>query len=393
VIQKGTLELDIPPGEAETIRIPIEIPDIQPETRYYLLLQFTLPEKTIWADKGHEIAWEQFELPWFSSSASGPALPEPALEIEKSDEAIGIRGKDFYYVFDTGTGSLVSMTYRDVDLLSEGPAFNVWRAPLANELDAWGTARTDIGQRKPGMGRNHASGWRAIGLDKLAPRLEEFMVIRELENRVELRTAVSLSSNNHTTGFDVSYHYLIHGDGRIEIKLSSTPHGNMTHWLPKIGLQMQLPKTFQVIEWHGRGPFESYPDRKTGARFGFYQTTVEEAYVPYIIPQDHGNRTDVHWMSLTSNEGIGLFVTADELFHFSAQKHDPDNLDRSYYAFQLKEGETITLNLDHRVTGVGCTAISVMHPYRVLPAPYVFSFTLTPYSSDEISPAELAKLK
>ena len=204
---------------------------------------------------------------------------------------------------------------------------------------------------------------------------------------------MSLSSNNFTTGFDVTYSYLIQSDGQIGIEVSSIPHGHMTNWLPKIGLQMQLPESFQKMQWHGRGPFETYPDRKTGARKGIFESTVEDAYVPYIIPQDHGNRTDVHWMSISNGEGIGLLVTGEELFNFSAQKYEPDNLDRSYYAFQLQDSDAVTLNLDHRAGGVGCTAISVMNKYRVMPEPYHFSFTLKPFSTAEISPVELAKRK
>jgi hypothetical protein len=98
-------------------------------------------------------------------------------------------------------------------------------------------------------------------------------------------------------------------------------------------------------------------------------------------------------MSLTNKEGIGLMVTGEELFNFSAQKYEPGNLDRSYYAFQLKDSDAITLNLDHQVGGVGCTAISVMNKYRVLPKPYDFSFTIRPFSKEEITALELSKLK
>jgi beta-galactosidase len=223
--------------------------------------------------------------------------------------------------------------------------------------------------------------------------MEEFRIVRVEDSEIELHAVVNLSSNNASTGFDVNYKYLIQSEGQINIRVSSTPHGHMTHWLPKIGLQMQLPQSFGEMQWLGRGPFETYPDRKTGARKGIYSSTVEDAYVPYIIPQDHGNRTDVHWMSLTSREGIGLLVSGDDLFNFSAQKYDPDNLDRSYYAFQLQDSDAITLNLDHRVSGVGCTAISVMNKYRVLPGPYEFSFTLKPFSQGETGPKALVKLK
>ena len=393
ILQQGTLELDIGPREEKTIQIPYKMPDLQKETYYYLLIQFTLPENTRWAEKGHEVAWEQFELPWYLPAQQAPGSPVAGLRVEKTESVITIKGDNFTYAFDTGTGILRSLNYNGVEAIEKGPGFNVWRAPLANELDAWGTGGNDIGHRKPGMGQNHANGWRSIGLDKLTPLLEKFKIVKEQTDLVELHAAVNLSSNNYTTGFDVNYTYKIQSDGQISVKVSSTPHGHMTHWLPKIGLQMQLSQSFQEMQWHGRGPFETYPDRKTGARKGIYTSTVEDAYVPYIIPQDHGNRTDVHWMSLISKDGIGLLVTGEELFNFSAQKYDPDNLDRSYYAFQLQDSDAITLNLDHRVCGVGGTAISVMNKYRVLPEPYEFSFILKPFSTGEMSPGELVKLK
>ena len=54
----------------------------------------------------------------------------------------------------------------------------------------------------------------------------------------------------------------------------------MTKWIPKLGLQLELAEEFQHMEWFGRGPFENYPDRKTGARVGRYRTTVKDDYLP-----------------------------------------------------------------------------------------------------------------
>ena len=81
--------------------------------------------------------------------------------------------------------------------------------------------------------------------------------------------AESVSSNNYTTGFDVSYTYSIRGNGEIGISVKSAPRGKMTQWLPKVGLQLQLPESFQQMSWYGRGPFETYPDRKSGAKRSF----------------------------------------------------------------------------------------------------------------------------
>jgi beta-galactosidase len=188
----------------------------------------------------------------------------------------------------------------------------------------------------------------------------------------------SLSANNYTTGFKVFYDYTIGGDGALEIAVRASARGNMTKWIPKVGLQMQVPKEFQAMEWFGRGPFENYPDRKTGAKIGIYQAKVDEDYVPYIIPQDYGNRCDVRWFRLENGKGGGLFITSGELFHVSAQKYYTDMLDRAHYPFQLEEEDVVTLNLDHQVSGVGGTANSVLNPYRVSPGEHQFSFLIKP---------------
>ena len=80
----------------------------------------------------------------------------------------------------------------------------------------------------------------------------------------------------------------------------------MPDMLQKIGLQFQFPKAFSNVEWYGRGPFETYPDRKTGAKVGLYQSNADDMYVPYIIPQEYGNRTDVRWLKVQDENGKGL---------------------------------------------------------------------------------------
>ena len=91
----------------------------------------------------------------------------------------------------------------------------------------------------------------------------------------------------------------------------------------------------------------------------------------------------------TNPEGIGLFVSGDAPFNFSEQKYDTENLSRAYYAFQLQESDAVTLNLDHKISGVGGTAISVLNKYMVLPREYEFTFRLRPFTMAEQSPVEL----
>jgi len=377
--QEGSLDLDLEPFEKQLLHIPYTIPELDHGQVSYLLVSAATTEDYPWAKAGHEVAWEQFELP--ARIRKGDAIPAaedqslPAPELMEQGGILKVRGKGFEYSFSRETGELLSMIAGDKELIKSGPRLNVWRAPLANDLDSWNFWHTDMGYVTEGMGRETANGWRSIGLDRLEQVVDRFRV-EPGASSVSIHVETSLHSNNYTTGFKVFYHYNIDGKGEMEIAVRASARGNMTRWIPRVGLQMQLPDEFQNMEWFGRGPFETYPDRKTGAKIGIYRSTVEEDYVPYIIPQDYGNHCDVRWFRLSNGEGKGLLVTSGDLFNVSAQLYSTDNLDRAHYTFQLKEEEVVTLNLDHRVSGVGGTANSVLNPYQVAPGEFEFSFRI-----------------
>ena len=253
--------------------------------------------------------------------------------------------------------------------------FGVRRLPTTWMRGISGAPRWDI--PKNGWGKETANGWRSIGLDKLVFEVDQFNS-SIYEGEAEIHVEMSVHANNGETGFKVLTQYSITGIGEIEISTFVSPRGKMSRWLPKVGLQLELPIEFQHVEWFGRGPFETYPDRKTGAKVGRYNTTVEKDFVPYIIPQDYGNKADVHWISVTDDTGDGMLIDGGQTFNTSVQKYTTENMDRAYYPFQLKDEKVITLNLDHQVSGVGGTANSILKPYRVLPNEYTFTFTICP---------------
>ncbi|MEN8201061.1 MAG: glycoside hydrolase family 2 TIM barrel-domain containing protein [Bacteroidota bacterium] len=376
VIQDGKLELDLAPGGQTRVNIPYAKPEKVPGAIYHLMISCATTSDQPWADTGHEVAWEQFPLHFLELplQVQRPATP---IHAEREGSCLKLSGEGFVYGIDTLSGQIVSMVLDGKELLNKGPVFNVWRAPLANDLDSWNFWHTEMGHVTEGMGRETANGWRSIGLDQLVQDVDQFHSMTG-SRKAEIRVECSVHARNHTSGFKVHYHYTITGDGEIVLETSVSPRGNMTKWIPKLGLQMELADDFRNMEWLGRGPFENYPDRKTGSRIGTYSTTVEADYVPYIIPQDYGNRTDTYWCRISDESGRGLHITSGETFNFSAQKFSTEMLDRAHYTFQLKDEPGVILNLDHRVSGVGGTANSVLNPYRVLPGEYKFSFTIKP---------------
>jgi beta-galactosidase len=176
----------------------------------------------------------------------------------------------------------------------------------------------------------------------------------------------------------VHHDYLIKSSGEIEISSKVISRGTVPEWLPKLGLALAMPEEFQTLKWYGRGPFETYPDRKTGARTGIYTSLAGETYVPYMIPQDHGNRTDVRWLEISNGNGKGWLIQGSDLFNFSCHQFSPDNLERAMYPFQLEKSDQVYLNLDAYVSGVGETAKSTLQQYRILPGVYEFSFRIKP---------------
>jgi beta-galactosidase len=375
-LQSGRMDVELPAGEKKSLNVPFRQPEAVPGSIYYLTISFHTREPQVWAPAGHEVAWEQFRLP-----LDVPPLPSVraggSLRSEENDQVFTVSGDGFCYSFDKGTGLLSSMVIGGKEMVSRGLRLNVWRAPLANDLDSWNFWHTEMGYTLDWMGKETANGWRSLGLDRLVQDVDLFSGSLE-GSRAEVRVEASLHSSHYRTGFKVFYTYTINPDGEISLAVDVSPRGFQPRWLPKIGLQMELPRAFHRLEWFGRGPFETYPDRKTGARVGLYATTAEEDYVPYIIPQDYGNKTDVYWLRLTDDSGTGFMVRGGETFNASLQKFTTDHLDRCHYPFQLKEQEVVTLNLDHRVSGVGGTALSVLNPYRVFPGDTSFTFFIRP---------------
>jgi beta-galactosidase len=395
VLDEGPLEIALPPAETTTVVVPLPAYPPTPGLERFLELRFTLAGDTDWAPRGHEVAWEQLPLP----AAPPPPLTIPGdaapLELDVTEEHMVVRGAGFAYTFDRPSGTLSSMEIDGVELLRQGPRANVWRAPLANDRDPWGVYRGRLSTHREGMGLGIANGWRAVGLDRLVHTVERMDWSRpddrEVVVEVEARAAPGwLPPGTFSIGYDLTYIYRVLASGDILLEHTIIPVGNQPDRLPKVGLQMVLADELEHLEWSGRGPFETYPDRRTGARIGVFRGTVEEQYVPYLVPQDYGNKSDVRWVSLANADGVGLFAAGEELLEVSAQHFGTDNLSRAWYRPQLTPQDGVTLNLDHRASGVGGTAVSVLTEYRVFPQPYEYSIRLRPYRAGE-TPRSLAR--
>jgi beta-galactosidase len=255
----------------------------------------------------------------------------------------------------------------------------VWRAPLVNETDSWANGGSQLKDRQPGMGNGPVNNWFSLGLNQLVFVLDQMRWYKNADGEVLISVNNHALGTHYSTAFSNAFSYKISTNGEMEIVHKVTPHGVMPAWLPKVGLKWTLNKSLENVKWSGRGPFENYPDRKTGAKTGIYECKAVDFYEPYLKPQDYGCRTDNKWVTFENKEGVGLTISGSQLFNFSVQTYDTENLTRAQYPYQLKPSDVINFNFDYATSGVGCTAISVLNEYRVLPGVYSFVSKVKPF--------------
>lgn len=388
VLQSGQLpRLRTPPGRHERIRVPFDPPKLAAGAECWLMLSFRLSEETRWAPKGHEVAWEQFRLPF--ETEPPPVLVSramPPLTVEADTDHIRLHGQNFYLCFDRHNGLITTWVYQDKALLLRGPQLNVWRAPTDN----------DEGQP---WSEQLANRWRQAGLDRLVHRVQgtEVESISPQVARVQVHSQVRASEQKE--GFSVEYQYEVYGSGDVVLSMRVVPEGDLPP-LPRVGVRMVLPQSFDRFTWYGRGPHESYVDRKSGAPVGVYSGTVDEQYVPYVRPQENGNKTDVRWLALTDGDGAGLLAVADlsdvqhPFFEASAHRFTAEDLVQARHTHELRLRDEIVLHLDYAQSGLGGASCGpgTLPKYLLFPHPVTFRFRLRPLTGGVGTFAELARM-
>ena len=347
---------------------------------YRVLVSFCLMKSELWAPSGFEVAFEDLELCKGNLSESNRAMASFPLIIEEDSAIIKVKGDLFEYIFEKRTGILESLVYNDIQYLKKGPVANIWRAPLANEIDSWAKEYGKTGTYVDGYGLGTANVWYAHQLDRMQLVGGEAVLTLANDDRAEIILRNVQQADTFRTAVENRYIYTISKDGSISLEHTMTPWGDWPNWIPKAGLQFTVDKQFETMTWYGRGPHENYCDRKSGYKTGLYSMKVSDMYEPYLIPQEHGNRTDVSYLKLENETGAGLEIFSDSEFNCSASHILLDNLTRAVYPFQLLPIDDIIVHIDYANSGVGCTATSTINRYRTYPCEYSFKIRIRPYA-------------
>jgi beta-galactosidase len=365
IVQEGTLpKLSVGPDAEGDLLIPFKKPKVQPGSEYWLKITFSLASDSSWAKRGHIVAWDQFRIPFDVPPAPIADLNTmPELTLKETGQKITVTGQGFELTFGKGSGALESFVFMKKQLIASPLVPNFWRVPIDN----------DNGNRMP----RRLGVWRNAGPNRT---IKTVKAEQRKPQVVRVTTEASIPVGTNSTYKTI---YTVYGNGDIVIDVTLTPEGDKLPDLPRLGMQMTMPGRFNTLSWLGRGPHETYWDRKTSGAHGFYSGPVNEHIHTYVRPQENGNKSDVRWVSLTNRDGAGLIAVGMPTIDVSAWPYTMQDLEKARHIHELPQRDTITMNLDYKQMGVGGDDSwgARTHPEYTLPAKtYRYSFRLTPYA-------------
>lgn len=338
--------LSVETGKIETVTIlpqhsaviPIRWKTIfKPTAEYHLNISYRLKAAEPFLPKDWEVAYEQFEVQ--TGVKSTDVVSKGNVKPSTSGDELILTAKDVQMAFHLKTGELMRYAVAGNTYILRGVLPDFWRAPTDNDFGAgW--------NRKLRMWREASTMATIEVLHKPSETTKggyEVRVIRRLMND------------------DVRFEqvFLVYPDGQINTEHRFSAVKGKYSVIPRMGSLLEVNKQLSNITWFGRGPEESYWDRKTSQLVGQYQQTLAEQYFPYARPQESGNKTDVRWVRLLDEKGKGLEIKAlDQWISISALPYNHDDLDpqvtkAQFHSGELNERDRIFLHVDLLQTGVG----------------------------------------
>jgi beta-galactosidase len=335
-------------------------------------LHFTLKESTAWAAKGFEIASNQF-LIFNKKKTTDKNLVANRLSYKETSNDIVITGRGFSVGFSkSNKGGLNSYINNSKQQIQQTLLPHFTRPLTDNDKRGW----------KP---QRKLQQWYRNDI-KLVNTTHT-----EDKGGIVVTNKYSLISDSAIV--DVNYH--VFGNGVVKVTYDLQLKKGLPN-IPKVGMQMGIERSYDNIEWYGKGPGENYIDKNYGFDVGIYQLPLTDFMEHYAVPQENGNRTDVRWLFLSNKKQEGLLVVADSLLSMSASPYTDSMVQNTKHTNQLKDAGYINLNIDLVQMGVGgndswSDVAAPLEQYQIKAKPYKYSFYILPYTKGKKAISEDVK--
>ncbi|HSO85852.1 MAG TPA: glycoside hydrolase family 2 TIM barrel-domain containing protein, partial [Draconibacterium sp.] len=393
VVKNGAFsDINLEPGQTATVTFDNKF-EPAAGVEYFLTVKAKLKNNWSLLEVGTELAAEQFALPVFVPAPKVNKADFAAVNVQDSNNSVTISGDGFAVAFDKKAGVMTSFKKGDDELLKSGPVPNFWRAPTDNDFGNNLHKRSRV--------------WRTAGETR---KVSGVAVAQKAKNSAEVVFKFDLVNDSNQVIANYQSVYTVYGSGDVVVDNSFKMTKDNLPEIVRMGMNLEMPRSYDQFTYLGRGPQESYWDRKTAAFVGLYKQTVADQYWPYVRPQENGNKTDVRWVAITDAAGNGLFFEGLPLLEVSAHHNlqvDFESMERT--DGRQREGETVvnrhindvkprdltSVNIDYKQMGVGgddSWGARTHDQYRLTDKEYKYSFRMKAIAAGE-KPEELAKLK
>jgi beta-galactosidase len=374
-IQKDSINIEIAPQNVFVKKLPLM--DFYDKSEYILLSQVITNSPTDLLEANHEIAFEQFILQkHIPNNLSENSSND--FNIAENESSYVMKNNKVSLEINRISGEIISWHY-DNELITSLPIRpNFWRPPTDNDL---------------GNGMQYwANIWKEATYNTTS------ILIQKPEKEKSGITFI-LSYEIPEKIADLNISYTLTNIGELKVKYDFKTIAENLPNIPRLGLFLTLPNKFKNISWYGRGPHETYWDRKSSGKIRIFSGLINDQFHRYPRPQETGNKTDIRWMKLESDM-ISLTVQTldDNLLNGSAWPFDTSELDfvagkdggvsasglvpvTSRHGADIKIGPTIQWNIDHLQMGVGGDTSwgrLVHKEYTIPPKEYQYSFIIKP---------------
>ncbi len=374
IATKNFPEVSIAPGKDTVISIAEYLPAMNADAEYHVNISFDLKHDESWAGEGFDVASNQFQIQPAEKHIA-TTTGTPVLSYQQSLNGVTVNGDNFSLFFSTlDGGGLSSYKYNGAEQIYHTLLPHFTRPLTDNDKRGW----------KP---QRKLQQWYTAQLKQGATK-----VTRNIDKgTLSIITSYSLIHDSAV----VKVIYTINGAGVIKVDYSLNVKPGLPN-IPKVGMQMGIERSYDNIEWFGKGDKENYVDKNYGADDGVYKLPINQFMENYVVPQENGNRTDVRWMFLANKQKDGLLIVADSLLSMSAWPYTEENIQNAKHTNKLTDAGFITLNIDLMQMGVGgndswSDVAAPLDQYQIKAKDYHYSFYLLPYNAKEKTASEKSK--
>ncbi len=369
-VDQGEVFLDLEPHQSKEIVLGYSLPA---DCRLGCFLNLTLVKlhDCGWAEAGYETAMVQLALPevqadsWFYKADKENLQASRAdFRIEENKDVLKIHcSDDSEYSFDKNRGKLLGIRAKGQDLLTEEAKLTAWRAPTDNDRHI---------KHRWGLFADNIIAW---NMNRLFHKCYQLEWKECGEGVITVNVTGSLAGVAREPFARYEACYTIDPHGYLTIEMNVKIHKDCI-WLPRFGFEFVLPEEMEQIEYFGKGPHENYIDMCHHVKTGRFHSTVSGEYVPYIMPQEHGNHTGVKYLKVHNDKGLALEFFSEKGFECNISHYSSEQLTKAAHSHELERGRQTIVRVDYKVSGIGSHSCGpeLIEKYRLSEKEFRFSF-------------------